>query len=171
MNDYHSAPRFPGYVTHWLRPIVLALLLTTTACSSLPRSTLAPDVKLESLSVVEVTADGQRFRLGLLLDNPNAYPLPIASLRFNVRLGGQGIMTGESRAPLTIPALGTETLRLEIDTDLVSSVSRLLALVQGPDDGIRYELNGRLVLASGMDRTLPFSVSGIVPLSATMGGR
>ena len=169
MKHTHSGRTGLANAVYKLWPVVLALALT--ACNSLPRTTVAPSVRLVSLSLVEATADGQRFRLGLTLDNPNAYAVPIQSLRFNLRLGGQGIMTANSNAPLTLPALGTETLRLDVESDTVSSVSQLLALVQGPDDAIRYELNGRLVLASSMERTLPFSVSGVVPLSATMSTR
>jgi LEA14-like dessication related protein len=147
-----------------------ASLLALFACSSVPRSVAAPEVQLVSLSLLESTADGQRFRVSLLLDNPNDVALPIRSVRFNARLGGEGILSGESLAPLELPARGRETLRLEVQTDLVSSVSRLLAVVQGPDDGLAYELNGRLMLAGRPERALPFSTCGTVPLTATMGG-
>jgi len=169
MKPNHTGQPCQSAAVH--RLMVVLLMLALAACSGLPRTTAPPSVRLTSLSLVEATADGQRFRLGLWFENPNAYAVPIQSMRFNVRLGGQGVMTGESRTPLTLPALGTETLRLDIETNSVSSVSSLLALVQGPDDAIRYELNGRLVLASSMERTLPFSVSGLVPLSATMSTR
>lgn len=147
-----------------------AALLALAACSSVPRTVAPPDVRLVSLSLLEATGDGQRFRVSLSIDNPNDLALPIQSLRFNARLGGEGILSGESLEPLELPARGRETVRLEIETDLVSSVSRLLAVVQGPDDGLAYELNGRLMLAGRTERSLPFSTSGTVPLTATMGG-
>lgn len=155
----------------WSCGLVLGTaLLGVCACSSVPRSVTPPQVQLVSLSLLEATADGQRFRVSLLLDNPNDVALPIRSVRFNARLAGEGILSGESLAPLELPARSRETLRLEVQTDLVSSVSRLLAVVQGPDDGLAYELNGRLMLAGRPERPMPFSTSGTVPLTATMGG-
>ena len=145
--------------------------LALAACSSVPRSVAPPEVELVGLSLLEATPDGQRFRVSLLLDNPNDIELPVQSIRFNARLGGEGILSGESLAPLDLPARGRETLRLEVQTDLVSSVSRLLALVQGPGDAVPYEINGRLTLSGRTARSLPFSQSGSVPLSASMGAR
>jgi LEA14-like dessication related protein len=156
---------------HWRQALLLgAALLSLFGCSGVPRSVAAPEVQLVSLSLLEATADGQRCRVGLLLENPNDVALPIRSVQFNARLGGEGILSGESLVPLELPARGRETLRVEILTDLVSSVSRLLAVVQGPDDGLVYELYGRLMLAGRPERAMPFSTSGTVPLTATMGG-
>lgn len=156
-----------------LRCAVLVSLgvLVLGACSSVPRTVAPPEVDLIGLSLLEATPDGQRFRVSLLLENPNDIPLPLQAIRFNARLGGEGILSGESLAPLELPARGRETLRLEIQTDLVSSVSRLLALVQGPGDGVPYEINGRVTLSGRTARSLPFSQSGSVPLSASMGAR
>lgn len=144
--------------------------LALTACSSVPRSIAPPGAELVSLSLLEGTADGQRYRLGLLLQNANDVALPVRSLRFNLRLSGQGILTGESFEPFELAPGGSETITLVIQSDLVSSVSQLLSFVQGPDDRLAYELNGRLTLTGRPERSVPISMTGTVPLTATIGG-
>jgi len=151
-------------------PGLFMLLVGLGGCSGLPRSIVPPDVQLVSLSLIEATTDGQRFRLGFLLRNANDFPVPVQSVRFSARLGGEGVLTGESLG-LTLPAGGEERLRVEVRTELVSSITRLLSLVQGPEDGLSYELAGRITLDGRPPRTLPFAHSGLVPLSASMGAR
>jgi LEA14-like dessication related protein len=154
----------------WL--VMLAAACTVlTACSSVPRSLVSPQVELVSLSLMESTPELQRFRASLAIRNRNDAAVPVARLRFSVRLGGEGVLTGDSTAPLTLAPLGQETLHLEVESDIVSSMSRLLALVQGPNDAIGYEINGQMTLAGRSQRQLRFSNRGLVPLSATLGTR
>jgi LEA14-like dessication related protein len=134
------------------------------------RSVEAPEVEMISLAALSAGGQGQRFRVGLLVRNTNPAPLAVRSLTFQVRLGTEGRLRGETAVPFTVPPLGEETLRLEVETELVSSLSRLLALVQGPNDALAYELDGEIEAAGAMRRTLTFYHEGEVPLSATMGG-
>lgn len=159
-----SAPAFP--VAMWL---AAALGLLAAGCSSLPRQLAPPQVELESLALVRAGADSQDFRLGLRITNPNPLPIPVELLRFSVRLGGEGLIAGNSAQRMVLPARGQETLRLEVSTDLVSSLRRLLALAEGPDDTLAYEIDGELVLDPRHRRSLPFRSRGRVPLTATMG--
>jgi LEA14-like dessication related protein len=142
--------------------------LTIAGCSSLPRVLTPPDVQLTSLALIRASADRQDFRLALRIVNPNPVPIPVEQLRFSVRLGGEGLLAGTSSNRMLLPARGEETLRLEVSTDLVSSIRRLLALAQGPEDHLAYELDGALVLDPRHRRTLPFRTRGQVPLSASM---
>ena len=146
------------------------VLLGVGACSSVPRSIVPPEVQLVSLALVRATTEEQTFRVGFLLRNPNDFPIPVSSIDFSARLSGEGVLIGESQ-PVTLPALDEERLNVEVRTDIVSSMSRLLAAVQGPEDGLAYELVGRLRLGGRPPRTVPFTYSGLVPLSATMSTR
>jgi LEA14-like dessication related protein len=147
----------------------LAALIALGGCSSLPRDIVAPRVQMIGLSVIDASGTEQRFRVTLRLQNPNAVAIPIESLRFSARLAGQGVLMGDSAAPVTLPARGTETVRVEVRTDLVSSLSSLLAVVRGPEDALPYEINGDLSV--GRSRQFPFSYRGDVPLTATLGTR
>lgn len=149
------------------RWLLIACLLAgvTVACSSLARSIVAPEVRLQSLALLEASADRQRFAVRLRIDNPNPLPIPVVGLEFNVRLGGDGLLRGRSAAPFTVPAGGSEIVIVEVDADFVSSVSRLLALVQGPTSALAYEATGVLSLNRPFRSPLAFSARGEVPLS------
>jgi len=141
-----------------------ALMLLQSACSSTSGSLQPPQVALIGLSVLQPS---QRFRVSLLLSNPNAEAVPVEELRFSVRLGGEGLLNGNLPAPLTVPARGQETLRVDVDGDLVSSLSRLLALMQGGESALPYELVGDLAMNRRLQNAIQFNSSGQVPLSMT----
>ena len=141
-----------------------ALIALQLACSATSRSIQPPRVELVGLSVLQPS---QRFRVSLLLTNPNAEPVPIEELRFSVRLAGEGRLTGNSSGPLIVPAQGEETLRVEVEGDMISSVSRLISLVQGPRGTLQYEIVGDMTTDRRSRNSFPFDSSGQVPLSTT----
>ena len=80
------------------------------------------------------------------------------------RLADQGIVDG-AIGELTLEALDQSTLDLTLGSDIVSSLSRLLAFVEGPDNTLPYEIYGVVTLDRRL-RQLPFSARGLVPLAA-----
>jgi LEA14-like dessication related protein len=150
--------------------VLIALVIIAAAqaaCSSTARSIVPPRIQVVGLAALPATSDKQKFRVSLLIDNQGTEPLPIRELRFTLRLANEGILDGVSEVPLNVEALDRETLTLELDSDIVSSLSRLLAFVQGPANALPYEIYGDLTLDRRLPNVLPFSASGEVPLSTT----
>lgn len=149
--------------------IAAAVISLGAACSTVPRSAIVPVLRLTGISWLESTGDSQRFRVSLVADNPNAYPIPLRGLEFTIRLAGEGLIESRTEQSLTLAAYGSETIEVDVNSDMVSSMSRLLAVAQGPDDAIGFTLNGSLILPGRPPRLMPFSGSGQVGLSATLG--
>lgn len=145
--------------------LLSAIVVLPLACAGSQGTLTAPRVQVTGLSLLEAGGETQRFSVSLLVENPNAVALPVEKLQFSLRLAGEGLLNGESMAPVAVPANGSETIRLEVESALVSSLSRLLALVQGPDNALPYEINGQLTLAQRFRNTFPFRFRGQVPLS------
>jgi hypothetical protein len=146
--------------------LLLALLGGATPASAASRPPLvAPNITVQNVEASSSTTP-QRFRVTLLIDNVNTEPLAIKTLEFKLRLANEGIIDG-AVPPLTVEALDREQLTLELSSDIVSSLSRLLAFVQGPANTLPYEIYGRVTLSRGWKRDLPFSVKGEVPLAVT----
>jgi LEA14-like dessication related protein len=144
--------------------ITLACLTLTAACSSIPRRLTSPQVELVQLQLVQASFEGQRFDVSIMLSNPNAVAIPVRLVEFDVRLGGEGLLEGQSAAPFTLPANGSYSVDLEVFSNLVSSVSRLMSFAQGPSNALDYELRGRLTLDVAMREPLAFYRRGQVPL-------
>ena len=149
--------------------LAVAVALSIQACSSVPRRLAAPQVDLLGLSVLEAGPDGQLFSLRFVLVNPNPAELPVVRVDFDIRLSGEGRLIGDYATPFTLPGRGSETLEVEVFSQLVSSASRLMAFTEGPNNELPYEFHGELVLDAGLRDPLEVFRRGRVPLIIAIG--
>lgn len=137
---------------------LIPLLLVLAACAGLlrrpepPRFTLA-DVTLVSASLLE-----QEYRVRLRLQNPNAYPLPIEGVVYDLRLNDRPFATGVSRTPVTVPAYGTEILDLRAFSGLWEVMGQLGELARR-GERMSYRVRGHVRLKSPAVE-LPFDERG-----------
>jgi LEA14-like dessication related protein len=135
-------------------------------CSATPRGVATPHITVQNVLALS-SGTPQRFRVSMLIDNPNTEPLSIKQFEFKLRLANEGILDGRSFAPVTVPALDRQTITLELSSDIISSLSRLMAFVQGAENTLPYEIYGNLTLDRTFQNTLFFSGNGRVPLMMT----
>ena len=58
---------------------------------------------------------------------------------------------------MTIEALDQQTVTLELGSEIVSSLSRLMSFVQGPENTLPYEIYGKVTLDRRGREPLQFS--------------
>jgi Late embryogenesis abundant protein len=146
-----------------------ALFATLAACANVPRSAAAPRVQLTEMRTLPASAESQRFRVELSMDNLNDFALAVDQLNFTARFGGEGYISGQSQAPFVIDALGTRLLEITVDADRLSSASRLLAVAEGPERLLSYQLDIELIVGGRPPRSLSVTGGGRVALTATLG--
>jgi LEA14-like dessication related protein len=151
---------------------VTALLVTllgvvAIGCASAQRGLSAPRITVQTLEPLPSSGAQTRFRARVLIDNQNTEPLKIRGIEFKLRLADQGIIDGSVAVPLTIEALDQHTVTLELGSEILSSLSRLMSFVQGPDNTLSYEIYGEVYLDRRSRPPLSFSTQGQVPLVMT----
>lgn len=146
-------------------PVMVLAVAALAACASIPRNLAPVQPRVVSLEMLEAGFEGQRFAVELALTNPNTADLPVRRLEFELRLAGEGLISGDSPVRFMLPGAGSETVRVEVFSRTVSSVSRLASLAEGPRNELGYELQGRLTLDAGLRDPLPISARGQVPLT------
>jgi LEA14-like dessication related protein len=143
--------------THlWLALSALALL---SACSSLGVVTLKPEVTVADVALIKGDLTHQDLRLRLHVRNPNDRALVVNSIRYEVQVAGQKVVSGATQQGFVVPAKGESDFELDAQADLASAALRLLS------DSLRgqptaYRVVGQLNLGSGLIRTLPFEQQG-----------
>jgi len=148
--------------------IVVAVLgLVAIGCASAQRGLSAPRITVQSLEPLSSSGGQTRFRVSLLVDNQNTEPLRIRGIEFKLRLADQGIIDGSAAAPMTIEALDRRTVTLDLGSEILSSLSRLMAFVQGPENALPYEIYGEVYLERRSRQPLQFNTRGQVPLVMT----
>jgi hypothetical protein len=145
---------------------IMALLALTVPLATLDaqRGVVAPRVSVQSLVALPTSAGPQAFRVSVLIDNLGTEPLKIREIEFKLRLADQGILDGLSQTPVIIEALDRQTVTLDVRSDILSSVSRLMSFVTGPNNALPYEIYGMLKPDRRLREPIVFSAAGEVPL-------
>ena len=128
------------------------------------RGLVAPRITVENVEPLRSSAGEQWFRVNLLIDNPNTEPLAIRSIEFKLRLADEGIIDGILPAPVLIEALHQQTMTLELGSEIISSLSRLMSFVEGPENLLAYEIYGTITLDRKVRDPFRFSQRGQAPL-------
>jgi LEA14-like dessication related protein len=110
---------------------LLALFtFTLTGCSTGGTSSIvsalkpvAPDVSLKNFEMTKMGLSEQTYRLRLNIKNPNAYPLPIQNLNYQLFLNNKPFFKGANNKPVTIPALGEGVIETDINSNIADVVS------------------------------------------------
>jgi len=108
----------------------------------------------------------QRFRATFRVDNMNTEPLKLRGIEFSLRLAHQGLLDGRLPA-MTIEALEQQVVALELRSDLIASASQLLALVDGPENMLPYEMVCKVTFERGKIDPVNFATEGSVPVVMT----
>jgi LEA14-like dessication related protein len=136
-------------------------------CTAPSRDFIPPAITVQNVVALSGGAGQPRFRVSLRIDNMNTKPLPVYSLEFKLRLADQGIIDGTLPQSTTIQALDQLNVTLDLSSDIVSSLSRLMSFVQGPDNKLPYEIYGMLRMDRTVRDPIAFNYKGETPISMT----
>ena len=93
------------------------------------------------------------------------HALGYAGLReFKLRLADEGIIDGFLPAPILVEALHQQVLALELGSEIISSLSRLMSFVEGPENLLPYEIYGTVTLDRTVRDPFRFNARGETPL-------
>lgn len=146
---------------------LICAVLLTAGCASSPRSMEPPEVYVSTLRLLPPENGQRNIGVTLLLRNPNENPMELDSIEFSIRLGSEGFLEGTIDAPGTVPALGDLRARTTVSSEFVSSVSRLIEFLRGPESALPYSATGTIWMDTRPRRNLRFEREGQVPLAVS----
>ncbi len=148
------------------RTAALALALVLAGCS-----TLSPQLETPRLSVVNVELQQaglweQRLKVRMRVQNPNDRKLPIRGLSYTLQVGGEDFARGLTDTAFTVPALGEAEFDMNVTANAASALLRYLGKrdTESSPDSIDYRLVGKVSLAQGVLRSIPFEERGTLRL-------
>ncbi|MEX1034177.1 MAG: LEA type 2 family protein [Cellvibrionaceae bacterium] len=122
--------------------IVAALFLP--GCAILNPKLDRPTLKVDSLTLGESTGLNQRFRIGLLLANPNSVALPVTGMSYTLNLNGYDLLSGVTNQIPTLAAYSETPVTIEASADLVSALRLINSLASKPQNQLQYQLIAKL---------------------------
>jgi LEA14-like dessication related protein len=148
----------------------LALALLLGACSSLGHKYETPELSMVGLQMLSTDMFAQKFKVRVLVKNPNEVELPIKGLEYQIILMGDSFAEGTTTDRFVVPAKGEAEFDMLVTTNFVSSFGRLLSRVGGGKlQNLDYEIAGKVMLDKGVIRNIPFNHHGQVDVSKALG--
>ena len=147
------------------KSVALALVAVLIAsCAALTQQPAPPRVSVASLQFISMDVFEQRYRVGLRLQNPNDFALPLSGLEFTLSLNDSDFATGVSPEAVTLPRLGEATMSVDVTSNLLKLLEQAQAMNRAGADALRYRIHGS-VAVSDLAIRLPFDTAGEVRLA------
>ncbi|HEX7373747.1 MAG TPA: LEA type 2 family protein [Steroidobacteraceae bacterium] len=142
--------------------LVLAVVLVT-GCASLGAKLQSPHVSVLNVQMLTTDMFAQKFKVRLKVENPNDIELKVTGLEYEILLMGDGFAEGNSSDRFLLPAKGEAEFDMNVSTNFVSSLGRLISRMNGGKlENIDYEIVGQVFVDKGMLKKIPFSDKGKV---------
>jgi LEA14-like dessication related protein len=150
--------------------LLFAALVALTGCSTYGSKLVSPELSLLGIQMLSTDMFAQRFKVRVLVKNPNELEIPVRGIDYTIILMGDSFAEGVSTDKFLLPAKGEAEFDMVITTNFVSSFGRLLSRVGGGKlQNLQYEIAGEVLIDKGMIRKIPFSHNGTVDISKALG--
>ncbi len=141
---------------------ILVVLGVVSGCASLMGLGEPPQISLTNIQPVAIGLLEQRYLITVRIQNPNAAPLRIEGLDYQIGVNGKAFADGVSSQHVTVPGYAEKTLDLGIRSTLLQLVDQFKGLA-GNSGRLKYNIQGHLQLRDPTIR-IPFEYQGDVDL-------
>jgi LEA14-like dessication related protein len=149
-----------------VRLAAIAFVCTLSACASTVSLVDSPSISLTNIQSGHLSFNRQSFVLEFAIHNPNAFPLPVRSMRYDLQIADQRFANGETQGEFTVPAGGDSAFAISVDLDMLQQASRLGSMLRvGSPGELPYTVQGDITVNIPMTRPVPFSNSGSISLT------
>lgn len=125
-----------------------------------------PEIELLALQPLPSQGMEARFLVKLRVVNPNAIPLAVDGMSYDVFIRDSKVLSGVSNEGLKVDAYSESVAELEVAAGMFGSLALIRDLLSNPTDGgLPYKLNAKLS-RSGLGGAIRVSREGIIDLNA-----
>ena len=146
-----------------LAPLLPAAMLTLAGCAALAPRLETPKLSIANVEIVKSDLFEQRLRARLKVENPNARELAVKGITYTIEVGGEEFGRGISGSSFTVPSLGEAEFDMNVTANMAGTLMRLATRAREAGrtpDAIDYRIVGKVSLATGMLRSIPFEERG-----------
>mgnify|MGYP000383029416 CR=1 FL=1 len=118
--------------------------LGLSGCATLDKDHENPKVDVVGISKSETGSSALQFTIQLRIVNPNAEPINLSGLYYELSLEGIEVVTGTAKDLPTIEGYSEEVVSVSAAASLFSSARLIQKLINEPQDMLDYELKAKL---------------------------
>jgi LEA14-like dessication related protein len=155
--------RSPLFARQALAAILAAGVLVLAGCGVLGPQFETPQLDVVGLELLDSGFFQQSVKVRMKVRNPNSRALPVKGVNADLELAGEKFASGVSGDRFTVPAFGESEFDMVVSGNMAGALLRVLTSRKERKE-IEYRLKGKVNLAEGILRSIPFNESGRVPL-------
>jgi LEA14-like dessication related protein len=140
------------------RGLAAALVLMALAACSFTHFE-KPRLEVVDIQLLKTDLLQQQLKVRMRVHNPNDRELPVRGITCELQLAGEAFAHGESERDFVVPALGSMDFDVGVTANAATALLKLIASGRKLDQ-VDYRLVGKVALASGMMRSIPFDQAG-----------
>jgi len=124
----------------------------------------SPRLSVLKIDLLDSDILSQHFQLRLRVQNPNDRELPVRAITLKLELAGEPFGDGVSGQNFVVPAHGEAEFDLALTTNLAGALMHYIGRKDKGANSVEYRLSGKVDLASGFVRSIPFDDTGQLPI-------
>ncbi len=147
---------------------VMFVALALGACAGFGTKLETPHLSIVNAELVKGDIFEQRLRVRMRVQNPNDRELAVNGITYGIEVGGQELGRGMTSSSFVVPRLGEAEFDMNINVNLAATLLRLATQADknqgGAPQTLDYRIVGKVALAKGLLRSIPFEEKGSLNL-------
>jgi LEA14-like dessication related protein len=142
---------------------VAAFALLLSSCAALAPKLETPRLSIVNVELVKSDLFEQRLRARIKVENPNDRELAVKGITYTIEVGGEEFGRGISGSSFVVPRLGEAEFDMNVTANMAGTLMRLATRARESGrtpDTVDYRIVGKVSLATGMLRSIPFEERG-----------
>jgi LEA14-like dessication related protein len=142
----------------WRRAALSAVAVALVGCGLTPKFE-QPQIDIVDVQVLKSDLLHQELRVRLKVQNPNNRALAVKGITYEMEVAGDAFAHGQTEQGFEVPALGSAEFDVSMSANAAGTVLRLLSSGKRLEQ-VDYRLVGKVALARGVLRSIPFDQKG-----------
>jgi LEA14-like dessication related protein len=139
-----------------------------SGCAGFGTKLETPHLSIVNAELVKGDLFEQRLRVRMRVQNPNDRELAVNGITYGIEVAGQELGRGMTSSSFTVPRLGEAEFDMNINVNLAATLLKLATQADrnpaGTPQTLDYRIVGKVALAKGLLRSIPFEEKGVLNL-------
>lgn len=143
--------------------LAFGLSMLLAGCAAFAPKLETPRLSIVGVEVVKSDLFEQRLKVRMRVQNPNDRELAVKGITYSIEVGGEEFGRGISGSSFTVPRMGEAEFDMLVTANMAGTLMRLLSSARERGerpDSIDYRIAGKVSLATGVLRSVPFEEKG-----------
>ena len=127
-----------------LTTFIFGAMTLISGCSAVPNMVAPPSISVQDVSLQSLSLTQGTGLVSLNVTNPNAFPIPLEGVQYNLRLNGTQVASGDQRQSMYLYPNQPTAVQIPVQLQLATLMH--LAPVLWQNRAVQYQLDGAVRL-------------------------